>query len=144
MKIWDGHFQLCQKVADLIWNDTNVNICIFCCGFPLKEITAYIRFTRLPRCYKGFRGVIKTAEAAHAVLLKPLNTRPRSHWNRFVRFRGTIETAKADDSKRLLYLEFLREVETICETALAHESGPKGGIVWWKNQRVENCPFKEL
>jgi hypothetical protein len=36
------------------------------------------------------------------------------------------------------YLDFLSECEALCETALAPESGPLGGLFDEKNPRVEN------
>jgi hypothetical protein len=85
-----------------------------------------------------------------------------SHWNRRSRFHGLIEAGKAGSTVSLKpqkwlprplplkqtisnnYLEFLSDFEAICETALAHESGPQG-VDWWKNWGSKiswHCPFK--
>jgi hypothetical protein len=65
--------------------------------------------------------------------MKPLNLLPRSHLNRQIRFRGLIETAESVSAVSLKprkqtisneYLEFLGELEAICETAFARESEP--------------------
>jgi hypothetical protein len=43
-------------------------------------------------------------------------------------------------------LNFLGEFESIFETALAHESGPKGGLFDEKNRGSKisrHCPFKQ-
>jgi hypothetical protein len=40
---------------------------------------------------------------------------------------------KGNSNKKVGFrLDFFGEFEAIFETALAHESGPLGGIVWWK------------
>jgi hypothetical protein len=57
----------------------------FCYGIPLKELRADIRF------HKGFCGVTKDSTVA----LRPLNPLPQSHWHRWIRFRGLIETAES-------------------------------------------------
>jgi hypothetical protein len=58
---------------------------LFCYSIPLKELRADIRF------HKGFRGVTKD----FAVSLRPLNPLPRSHWIRWIRFCGLIETIES-------------------------------------------------
>jgi hypothetical protein len=40
--------------------------------------------------------------------------------------------------------KFLSEFEAILEPALARESGPGGGIVWWKTPRIENLESAPL
>jgi hypothetical protein len=97
--------------------------------------------------FKGFRGLIETAEYTSVVSLKPWKSVPRSQWNRWIRFSSLIETAEAASTASLKsqnqaisreYLEFLREFEAICEMALAREyQGPRVG--WFmKKLRVEN------
>jgi hypothetical protein len=58
------------------------------------------RFREYSRC-EDFRGPIETAKTDPAVALRPLNPNFSND-----------------------YLEHLGEYEAICETALAHESGP--------------------
>jgi hypothetical protein len=56
------------------------------------------------RCHKGFRSLIETAESASAVTLRPRRLMISSD-----------------------HIEYHGEFESIFETALAHESGPKWG-----------------
>jgi hypothetical protein len=59
-----------------------------------------------------------------------------------VGFRDIFETPEADFDD--FWLDFLGEFEAIFESALAHESGPPRGIVWWKKPRVENLMTPSL
>jgi hypothetical protein len=94
-------------------------------------------------------------ESASTVSLKPRNRLPRSHWDHWICFRSLNETAEFASAVTLRpqkpffsndYLEFLDDFESIFKTALAHESGPKGWIVWWKKLRSKilwHCPVKK-
>jgi hypothetical protein len=96
----------------------------------------------LLKFFKGFRGLIETAEAASEVTLKSRKPVPRPQWNRRIRIRGLIETAEATIPNE--YLEFLGEFEGICETALVRQSGPLGALIDEK-QRSKiswHCPFR--
>jgi hypothetical protein len=78
-------------------------------SFMLK--TAYLTKKYYVEVFKGFRGLIETAESAFAVSLK-----------RGIGFHGHIKTCKPITSKN--FLEFLGEFDAIFKTALARESGP--------------------
>jgi hypothetical protein len=60
----------------------------------------------------GSHCLIDTLGSDPEVLLTPRDPNLQSHWDR------GIQTLQND------YLNFLGEYEAICETALAHESGP--------------------
>jgi hypothetical protein len=64
--------------------------------------------------------------------------------NKKVGFRGLVDTAEANFGE--FRIEFLGEFEAICQTALACESGPLGGLIDEKNQGSKiswHCPFKK-
>jgi hypothetical protein len=73
--------------------------------------------------------------------MRPLKLLPRSIWDRGSSFHGLYETAEAASAVFIRprkpyisnnYLNFLGEFEAIFETALAHESGPWGGLLMKK------------
>jgi hypothetical protein len=105
----------------------------------------WIRFRDLIETTESFT---KMSKSDPAVSLTPWDLIPRSHWNHRKRSRGLIETAGSDTAVSWRprnpnftkdYLDFINEYEAICETALARESGPYGGLFDEKIACQKSC-----